>query len=53
MEAIRSEITSVVVEGPNSKIHTAFKRSYAFKAQEYKDTIIYLVTGGLSLPTIN
>jgi transposase len=53
MEAIRSGINSAVVEGLNNKIRTAFKRSYGFKAQEYRDTIIYLVAGGLKLPTIN
>ena len=53
LEAIRSGINSAVVEGLNSKIHAAFKRSYGFKAQEYRDTIIYLVAGGLKLPTIN
>ena len=50
LEAIRSGINSAVVEGLNNKIRTAFKRSYGFKAQEYRDTIIYLVAGGLKLP---
>ncbi|QRF74545.1 Transposase [Thermoplasmatales archaeon] len=50
MEAIRSGINSAVVEGLNNKIRTAFKRSYGFKAHEYRDTIIYLVAGGLKLP---
>jgi transposase len=50
MEAIRSGINSAVVEGLNNKIRTAFKRSYRFKAQEYRDTIIHLVAGGLKLP---
>jgi transposase len=50
MEAIRTEINSAVVEGLNNKIRTAFKRSYGFKAQEYRDTIIQLVAGGLKLP---
>ena len=50
MEAIRTGINSDVVEGLNTKIRTAFKRSYGFKVQEYKDTIIYLVTGGMKLP---
>ncbi len=50
MEAIKSGINSAVVEGLNNKIRTAFKRSYGFKAQEYRDTIIYLVAGGLKLP---
>ncbi|MEM0135282.1 MAG: transposase, partial [Thermoplasmatales archaeon] len=45
MEAIRSGINSAAVEGLNNKIRTAFKRSYGFKAQEYRDTIIYLATG--------
>ena len=53
LEAIKSGINSAVVEGLNNKIRTAFKRSYGFKAQEYRDTIIYLVAGGLKLPTIN
>ncbi len=50
MEAIRSGINSAVVEGLNNKIRTAFKRSYGFKAREYRDKIIYLAAGGLELP---
>ena len=50
LEAIKSGINSAVVEGLNNKIRTAFKRSYGFKAQKYRDTIIYLVAGGLKLP---
>ena len=53
LKAIRSGISSAVVEGLYNKIRTAFKRSYRFKAREYMDTIIYLVAGGLNLPTIN
>jgi transposase len=53
LEAIRSGISSAVVEGLYNKIRTAFKRSYGYKSQEYKEAIIYLVAGGLSLPTIN
>ena len=53
LEAIRSGINSVVVEGLNNKIRTAFKRSYGFKAQEYMETSIYPVAGRLSIPTIN
>ena len=49
-EAIRSGINSAVVEGLNNKVCTAFKRSYGFKAQKYRNTIIYLVAGGLKLP---
>ena len=50
LESIGSGINSAVVEGLNNKIRTAFKRSYGFKAQEYRDKIIYLVAGGLRLP---
>ena len=50
LEAIKSGINSAVVEGLNNMIRTAFKRSYGFKAQKYRDTIIYLVAGGLKLP---
>ncbi len=53
LEAIRSGINSAVVEGLNNKIRTAFKRSYGFKSRENKDTSVYLVAGGLKLPTIN
>lgn len=49
--AIKSGINNGVVEGLNNKIRTAFKRSYGFKSDEYRDTIIYLVAGKLSLPT--
>ena len=51
LEAIKSGINSAVVEGLNNKIRTAFKRSYGFKSQEYRNRIIYLVAGGLRLPT--
>ena len=50
LEAILSGINSAVVEGLNNKIRTAFKRSYGFKEQKYRDTIIYLVAGALRLP---
>ena len=51
LEAVRSTINSAVVEGLNNKICTAFKRSYVLKAGKYRDTIIFLVAGGLkSLP---
>ena len=53
MEATRSGINSAVVEGLNNQISTAFKRSYCFKAKEYRDTIIYPVAGGLKLPAMN
>lgn len=53
LEAIRSEINSVLVKGLNTKTRKSFKRSYRFKAQKYRDTIIYLVAGGLKLPSIN
>ena len=50
LEAIKSGINSAVVEGLNNKIRTAFKRSYGFKAEKYRDRIIHLVAGGLRLP---
>ena len=50
LEAIRSTINSAVVEGLNNKIRTSLKRSYWFKAGRYRDTIIFLVAGGLKLP---
>ena len=50
IEAIKSGINSDVVEELNNKIRTAFKRSYGFKTKEYRDTIIYMVAGGLRLP---
>jgi transposase len=43
-----SRITSGIVEGLNSKIKTAMKRAYGFKAIEYLRTIIYLVAGKLN-----
>jgi len=46
-------MNSSVVEGMNNEIRTAFKRSCGFKAQEYMETIIYLVAGCLSLPAID
>lgn len=50
LEAISSGINSAVVEGLDNKIRTAFKRSYGFETQEYRDTIIYMVAEGLKLP---
>lgn len=46
-----SRITSGIVEGLNSKIKTAMKRAYGFKAIEYLRTIIYLVAGKLNFPS--
>ena len=42
-----SRITNGVVEGLNSKIKTAMKRAYGFKAPHYLKTIVYLVAGKL------
>lgn len=53
VETIKSGINSAVVEDLNNQIRTAFKRDHRFKAQQYRDTIIYLVAGSLSLPAIN
>jgi transposase len=39
--------------GLNNKICNAFHRAYGFKAKEYRDTMIYLVAGRLTLPTLN
>ena len=46
-----SRITSGIVEGLNSKIKTAMKRAYGFKAIEYLRTVIYLVAGRLNFPS--
>jgi transposase len=46
-----SRITSGIVEGLNSKIKTAMKRAYGFKAFAYLRTIIYLVAGKLNFPS--
>jgi transposase len=51
MEAIKSNLNNGVVEGMNNKIKTAFKRSYGFKTEKYRNTMIYLVAGKLDLPT--
>ncbi len=51
VESVRQRITSGYAEGLNNKIRTAFRRAYGFKAKGYRDTMIYLVAGGLSLPT--
>jgi transposase len=51
VESVRQRVTSGYAEGLNNKIRTAFRRAYGFKAKEYRDTMIYLVAGGLSLPT--
>jgi len=46
-----SRITSGIVEDLNSKIKTAMKRAYGFKAFAYLRTIIYLVAGKLNFPS--
>jgi transposase len=51
IESVRQKVTSGYAEGLNNKIRTAFRRAYGFKAREYRDTMIYLIAGGLSLPT--
>ena len=48
---VTSRFTTGVVEGLNSKIKTAMKRAYGFKAFRYLRTIIYLVAGKLTLPS--
>ena len=51
IESVRQRVTSGYAEGLNNKIRTAFRRAYGFKAREYRDTMIYLIAGGLNLPT--
>ena len=46
------DLDNAVAEDINNKIKTAFKRSYGFKNQEYRDTMIFLVAGKLKLPTL-
>ena len=50
--AIMLDLSNSVAEGINNKIKTAFKRSYGFKSDEYRDTMIFLVAGKLDLPTL-
>jgi hypothetical protein len=52
MEAIRLDRNSAVIDGISNKIRTTFKLAHGFKSHEYRDKIIYLVGGGLSLNTI-
>ena len=49
VESVRQRVTSGYAEGLNNKIRTAFRYAYGFKAKECRDTMIYLVAGGLSL----
>ena len=51
LESIRSNLNNGVVEGLNNKIKTGFKRSYGFKTEKYRETMIYLMAGKLKLPT--
>ena len=51
LEAIKSKLNNGIAEGLNNKIKTAFKRSYGFKTEKYRNTMIYLVAGKLDLPT--
>ena len=52
ISAIMLDLSNSVAEGINNKIKTAFKRSYGFKSDEYRDTMIFLVAGKLKLPTL-
>jgi transposase len=52
INAIMLDLSNSVAEGINNKIKTAFKRSYGFKSDEYRDTMIFLVAGKLDLPTL-
>ena len=52
INAIMLGLSNYVAEGINNKIKTAFKRSYGFKSNEYRDTMIFLVAGKLKLPTL-
>lgn len=51
LESIKGNISNGVVEGLNNKIKTAFKRSYGLKTEKYRNTMIFLMVGKLSLPT--
>lgn len=51
LESIKQSISNGVVEGLNNKIKTAFKRSYGLKTEKYRNTMIFLMAGKLSLPT--
>ncbi|MGE9810896.1 ISL3 family transposase [Ferroplasma acidiphilum] len=52
INAIMLDLSNSVAEGINNKIKTAFKRSYGFKSDAYRDTMIFLVAGNLELPTL-
>lgn len=51
LESMKNNLNNGVVEGLNNKIKTAFKRSYGFKTEKYRTTMIYLMAGKLNLPT--
>ena len=52
LNAIMLDLSNSVAEGINNKIKTAFKRSYGFKSDEYRDTMIFFVAGKLTLLTL-
>lgn len=51
LEAMKNDLNNGVAEGLNNKIKTAFKRSYGLKTEKYRNTMIYLMAGKLTLPT--
>ena len=51
LEAMKNGLNNGVAEGLNNKIKTAFKRSYGLKTEKYRNTMIYLMAGKLTLPT--
>ena len=52
ISAIIPSLSNSVAESINNKIKRAFKHSYGFKSDEYRDTFIFLVVGKLKLPTL-
>jgi transposase len=46
-----TKLNNGVAEGLNNRIRTAFKKLYVFKAEKYRNTMIYLVAGKLDLLT--
>lgn len=48
---MKNGLNNGVAEGLNNKIKTAFKRAYGLKTEKYRNTMIYLMAGKLTLPT--
>jgi transposase len=49
LEAMKNELNSGIAKELSNNVKTAFKRSYCLKKEKYRNTMIYLTAGKLTL----